>query len=532
MDKLLVNGNVITMNPQQPRAEAIAIAGERIAAVGPTAELRAGATAGTNVIDLRGRTVCPGFIDAHCHFSIAALEPVSVDCHLSSVAAIVAAVRAAAGALQPGQWLRGYGYDEMLLAERRHPTRQELDAVCPNNPLLLLHWSVHRCVANTAALELAGIGRQTPDPSGGLIQRDPHGEPTGLLYESASNALVRLAAAAYAEQLGERMTDLIEQHARLWLSRGVTAVHDAATTPAASAHFQAALDAGKLPLRIYQMVLGAEIFRAPLERLDGATATGPAAARLRIGPLKLFVDGGGNSLALSYPTNGGLRRLGILFYGQDELNDLVLRAHRQGLQVAGHTAGNEGIAAALAAYRHALRVAPKADHRFRLEHASCMTDALLREAGELGVVVAVQPTATYHLGDQWLASAIPASAIRYLPLRSLLAQGLVVAGSSDYPCFAPEPLRAMSFAATRRTARGAVVGPEEAISVAEALTLYTSGAAYASFSEHEEGSLEPGKLANMLVLSADPLRTDLDELEQIAVEQTWLAGEVAYQRPA
>ena len=536
MERLLVNARVLTMDPRRPVADAIGIIGGRIVAVGEGAELLARRERDTQVVDLGGRTVLPGFVDAHNHFGPTTLEPRGVDLtnpRAPDIPAIQARIAAAARATPPGGWIRAFGYTETLLREQRHPTRWEIDEAAPDHLVVLVHSSYHRAVANSRALALAGIVKGHSYLPGGVIDCDPTGEPIGVLAEAATNALQRLSIAALVERHADELLDLVEANGRRHLALGITAVQDAWAPPVFHAIFLRTAAAGRLPL-YYTPLRGSAngLFDTPASRLDEGDFDASLPPRVRRGGIKLFADGAGVTAATRVPGHGGHAAgvaEGILFYPQAELNELVERAHRLRLTVAIHAIGNRAIEAALAAVAHTRRAVPSGDARIRIDHFFWGTDADVARVKALETGVVTQPVGVWQYGDRSLASGRPPQFLDY-PIGQLRAAGVTVGGSSDAPCFALPPLWGIAAAVERRTAGGAPFSPEQAVSAEEAVRAYTLGAAWAGGTDDLEGSITPGKLANFAVLAADPTAVPPARIRDIAVEETWVDGVPAYRR--
>jgi predicted amidohydrolase YtcJ len=542
VDLVLLDANVITMDAATPRAEALAVSGGRIVAVGATAAIERLAGPETRVVRLPGRTIIPGFVEPHAHLSLAVLEPLAVDCGSpphGSVQEVLAAIQATAAHTVPGRWIRGWGLRPRVLAEGRAPTRRELDDVAPTNPVCILDGSVHGVYANSAALAAAGIGRETRDPAYGHIARDGAGEPDGALWETAADLVSTPSMRAQLQELGERVVDLVDEAGRRCLALGITAVSDALVVPETGAMYRRADAAGRLPLGLHQMLGGDAFFARPFDVARGNAPGGQRADddahisdRLRGGTLKLFMDPVFPGPArIRFRPDGTAERFGARYYTQDEANEIVLAAHRRGMQVAIHCMGTWSIDQALDAIEHALRAAPAEDPRFRIEHFTTPIGPQIRRARSLGVVPVVQPA--------YILAPRPAGAgnlladlggdVRLHPYRTMLDEGVVVAGSSDYPCAPLQPLVSVGVLVTRRGPAGVEVGPDEAVTPMDALRMYTLNGALAMRREHEIGSIEPGKRADLVVLSDDPTSSDPSAIPSIDVLQTWLAGTLAYE---
>jgi predicted amidohydrolase YtcJ len=537
MDLVLLDANVLTMDPSNPRAEAVAVQAGRIVEVGPNAAIERRIGPSTTVVRLPGRTVIPGFVDAHTHFIMSVLEPLAIDCGSpphESIQGVLEALARGAARSHPGRWLRGWGYRVRGLAEGRAPTRRELDDGAPNNPVCIVDGSVHCAYVNSEALRIAGIDRDTPDPPHGRILRDTDGEPTGTLWEEAADGVTSLSTKDLLRAQGDAVVDLVEDAARRYLTLGITSVGDALVVPEVAEAYRLADARGRLPMVLHQMLGGDAFFERPDEVAHGRRPDGNVSDRLRGGTLKLFMDPVFPSPArIRFLSDGTEERFGALYYTQDEANEIVLAAHRRGLQVAIHCMGTWSIDQALSAIEHALRSQPAEDPRFRIEHFSTPTGAQVRRARSLGVVPVVQPP--YMLvprpaGAGNLLAELGGD-VRLHPYRTMLDAGIPVAGSSDYPCAPLHPLAGVGVLVSRRGPSGTTTGAEEAVSPIDALRMYTLHGAIAMRREHEVGSLEVGKRADLVALSGDPTAVEPEAIATLQVQQTWVDGRLAYRQP-
>jgi len=531
-DTVLVNARVLTMDRARPDAGAIEVRDGRIHAVGESAALLGARRREARVVDMGGRVVLPGFVDAHTHWGGTVLEPRGVDLGAAAdIPAIQSLIRAAAATTPAGGWIRAFGYDEMRLRERRHPIRAELDEAAPDRPVVAIHWTYHRAVGNGPALAAAGVTLGHTCVPHGIVECDARGEPIGIVAEAASNGLQRLSIDALKERHASELLDLVAANAERHLALGITAVQDAWAPPDSIALVERAAAAGRLPL-YYTPLRGSArgLLDSPAAWLD-ADLDAARPPRIRRGGIKFFADGAGVASAMSLPSRDGscLVDEGILFYGASELGDLVARAQRRGLVVAIHAVGNRAIATALAAVGLARAAAPGGG-RVRVEHFMWPAPADIARARALDVGVVIQPDAIRKIGDRMLAARGRDHLLRF-PMARLLEAGVALASSSDAPCFSMPPLWAVAGAIERRTADGAAFGEDEALPATEALRAATLGAAWAGGTEDDEGSISPGKLANFAVLTADPRELTPPELRALAVHETWVDGEVAYRRP-
>ncbi|MGE0544560.1 MAG: amidohydrolase [Dehalococcoidia bacterium] len=511
---LFHNATIVTMDPASAQSTAMLVRDGLVERTGEPHDLIRLAPDAVPV-DLGGRFVCPGFVDAHNHFSLTALEPVSVDCRtppVRSIDGLLARVRDAVASLPPGRWLRGHGYDEATLGSR-HPTRADLDAAAPDHPVVLVHWTVHRCVANSAALRAAGIREDAPNPSGGRALRDDAGHLTGLLYERATDPLQSRSIASYAVDYAGQLPALFQSNARAMLRAGITALGDTYVHPDLAPMYERT----DLPLTIRPFCGSPDGLFAPPWNCTAPKDEG--AGRILDRGVKLFVDGGGNTTAASLASGRPPR---FLFYTQDELDAIVERAHAAHLPIAIHAAGDIAVTMALDAIERAQRACPNVPPRFRIEHAITLKHADIDRLRALHVAVVTQPEAVYAAGDR-LPKAGLADGIRIAPFRDLLDAGVTLAFSSDSPCYALSPLWQIWCAVSRHTASGRTLDDGQALTVPEALDAYTRAGAAAGF-DPAGGSLQPGRRADFVVLSADPRTVPIDRWRSLTVEETYLAG--------
>jgi predicted amidohydrolase YtcJ len=503
---LLVNATVLTMDDSLPVAQALAVKAGRIVEVGGTDEILWLREDEYELIDLAGRTVVPGFVDPHNHFSIAALEVFWPDCRTAdSVEELQRRLAGAAAETPAGEWIRGVGYDHTRLAGRRHPTRADLDAAVPDRPVLLVHYSHHQAVANSMALAAAGITRATPDPAGGEIARDKAGEPTGLLFERAIGAVETASRAGWET----RFVDVARAATLRYAALGLTTIQDAAVTPAMARRYAEARAGGALAIDVGEVRVGSTgWFDPPDDAAPGA-------------PVKLFADGG-----YRCAMRVGDRVSGFLFYERDALAARVLAAWRSSRGVVCHALGNLGVETAVGAIEDALARDPAGRGRVRIDHAMFLDAALLGRLVDLGVWVVVQPSFIWDHGGR-----APAPGVLLRPFATAHAAGLRQAFSSDYPCGENAPLLGIQAAVTRRTRVGEPSGPEEAVSAEMALKAYTLDAARAAGLDADRGALMAGKRADFLVLSDNPLECPPEVIKDIQVLQTWVQGVPIMVRP-
>ncbi len=528
----LVNANVRTMDADGTVAEALLVRNGKIIAVGTSAEIRARASSGTEITDALGRTVVPGFVDSHNHLSIAAFAPVALNCadpELVDIPSLLTAVEQRVTGLPPGQWVMGYGVFGALLVEGRNPTRFELDEVSPNNPVMLLDLSCHAAVANSSALARVGITSHTPQPWGGEIVKNHAGEPTGQLLEAAMNLVLSAAWGAHAERDWDIAVGLLEAKMKEYLALGITGIGDALVTSRFHELYRRAETGNRLPLTVQQLHGGDHFFsqqdftrRGLAERILGTESD-----RLRGGAMKIFADRGFPGPAIDEIHDGCTRHTGASFYSADEVKELAVQADALGITPVIHTIGNCAMDFTLDAYE-AVRLAGS-DRLLRMEHAFIGDRKQPARMAELGVDLVANPGLIHHTGEvfsTWRGEG--QSHLTVLPIRSMLDAGVRVSLASDHPCGPVAPAEIMSAAVTRTTAHGFVVDAEEAITTLEALRMYTIDAAAASGREKEEGSLEVGKRANILLLDRDPGTASGESLLDLTVERTFVDGRLVY----
>jgi predicted amidohydrolase YtcJ len=508
-------GRITTMDPRTPAAAVVIVSSGRIAAVGGRELLLAHPDATT--VDLTGRRLVPGFIDAHNHLSIAALHPRWRDVSgAADIDELVAAIRTQAAAEPEAAWVRCHNWDDTTHGIA--PTRHDLDAAGVERPVIVAHSTLHQCVVSSAALDALGIGPGTPDPPGGEIRRGADGRPTGLLLERAWSAAHARSLAAYADP--DRWADHIAARSRALTEDGITCVHDAACSPAAEAVYRSMAASGRLPISVLGLPHPAALLDNDLSaRLDGPP-TGEGDEWFRVGPAKLFADGG-IAIALDTTVGGHPVRYGMLF---EDLIEHALQAATRGFRIAVHAIGNRGVDATLDAYAAVIRACGDGDHRFRLEHAGVTGPGQWRRLAELGTVAVVQPGFVEHVGEQ--SGGVHFDDHHWLAFAGLAGAGVTLAGSSDDPCAPVSPLWGARLGVSRRTSRGLGFELDQTVAFEDWLTAYTRGGALAGGQEAERGSITAGLRADFVVLD-EPI----GEGATPRVAETWINGERVYPAP-
>lgn len=508
---ILSNANVLTMDPSCPIAEWVAIRNKKFLGIGENAKFGELKDARTIVLDCKKKTILPGFIDAHCHLHAFAESLINLNLDRSNVKSIhdiQAVIKNASLHLPPGSWIRGAGYNEFHLVEKRHPSRWDLDQATLLHPVKLTHRSGHAHVLNSSALRLLNISKETPDPPFGMIDRDlQSGEPTGLLY-GMGEFLAKHVPPLEQRDL-ERGIKLANQKL---LSHGITSLQDASPRNGIDRWRMLAQwkKEGLIKPRI-SMMIGMETFSEFQKNNFPATMN---EGIISLGGVKIIV----------HETTGQLSP------SQEDLTQMVLKIHQSGLQAALHAVEESTIEASCSAVEFALYRSPRSDHRHRIEHCSVCPPPLAKRLAALGIMVVTQPSFIYYNGDRYLRT-VPNGQRSYLyPLATLLKNGVQVASSSDCPIAPVNPLIGIYSASSRLAETGEMLSPGEKISPLEALWMYTIHAARSNFEEGIKGSITPGKLADLVVLNEDPTRVPVGEIKDIQVEMTILDGEVVWNK--
>lgn len=509
-DLIFCNANIITMDRLRPSAELVAIKGNRIVSVAGNGKLESLKTPGVKIIDCAGRTLLPGFIDAHCHIHAYAEAFVSINLspreQIRSIPDIQNKIRDVCNNQPPGSWIRGKGYNEFYIAEKRHPNRWDLDAAAPLHPVKLTHRSGHAHVLNSLALAQTGITEETGDPPDGFIDRDPEtGLPTGILYGMGEYLSDNIPIVE-----NEEIERGLVQADRKLLSYGITSAQDASSVNSLPQwnRFESWKTRGLFQPRLTVM-LGLNGFTESqreqfFSEMDGTN--------LQPGGVKIIVN----------------RITGALQPSQEELNEKVSAIHTAGLQVVIHAIEEPEIEAACNAIACALSRHPRKDHRHRIEHCSVCTPPLLRRLAALGITVVTQPSFIHYSGDRYLKTVSGDQLEHLYPIGSMLHNGLQVGFSSDFPISDPNPMIGIYSAVTRMTDGKDTVLPRQAIQVMDAIRMYTLGGAAAGFEEGIKGSIAPGKLADLVMLSEDPCGVHASTIKDIRVMMTVLDGRVVW----
>ena len=529
--ELILSGGVVhTVDADDSLAEAVAVAGGRILTVGSNASVRATARPSTKHVDLRGRSLLPGFIDSHAHFTGVGAAEEAIDCKapgMGSIAALVEAVRERAAATPPGAWIRGRGYDHTRLAEGRHPNRTDFDPVTPEHPVIFTRTCGHILSWNTKARELAGLDERAADPDGGRYDRDADGLLIGVSYERA-NAPLQAAALPSSEQLRR---SLVAANAA-YLAAGCTSVHDAGGMAGDAMNIATSLVAAdELQVRLYAFVTVNTLDHPHAVILNTGLRTGFGSERLQLGAFKVITDGSssGPTAATREPYTSDETDSGIAYWAQDDLDALLGRAHRAGWQCTVHAVGDRAIEQTLDALERAQSEFPRQGLRHRIEHCGITPPDLQERVIRQGIVPVMQPAFFWEFGDGYIHNYGRARADVMFPARSLLTAGVPVAGSSDAPVTDHRPLFGIEQALTRATMDGDVCGPDERVELDAAIRMHSINGAFASFTESAKGSIEAGKLADLTLLDADLRDVPADKIRDVPVAITFVEGRAVHE---
>lgn len=521
-DLVLLNGQIVTMNPSQPHVEAVAVLDNKILRAGTEAEINKLIGENTKVIHLNGKTVVPGLIDTHIHVADfgKVLLWINLD-NAESISDMQDCLSKRVEGTPEGKWVLGKDWDESRFPEQRLPTRFDLDVASPNNPVVFFHKSGKLCVANSKALALAGMLQQVTVASGSGVDRSEEtGEPTGILRDDAMKLVWRVVP-----ELGEEeLLDAAGLACRKIAAAGVTSIHWIALSPVELSIIRKLHAQHKLNPRVY-VIIPANLIDTPL---GSELRNGYAEDRLKFGGAVIFADGylASRTAALSQPYSDKLTPDADLLYTQEALNTLATKVHKANLQLIIHAVGDKAVNAALTAIEATSTAAAGKRPRTRIEQAAVLNEELLARMKKQQVLVSVQPKVVASEFSVWSATdRLGVERAKWLfPLKTLLKNGIRVVSGSDCPMEPLSPLSGIQTAVTRECF------PEERVSVDEALGMYTVDAAFASCEETLKGSIEQGKFADFTVLSGDPRTVPPDKIEGINVELTIIGGRIVYQK--
>jgi predicted amidohydrolase YtcJ len=542
-DLVLTNGKIYTLEETGPTAEALAVTGDRIIAVGTAKEIKAYTGSSTKVIDLKGQTAIPGFIDSHAHFTgVGEAERLLNLTPAKNWDEIVALVATAARSAKPGEWIRGRGWHQEKWDKTPEPSidglpfHDALSEVTPDNPVMLEHASGHSCLANAKAMELGGVTGSTPDPAGGEIVRDPRGNPIGAFRETAQGLIGR---PFYGSELkktpAERAAEerkAIELAAQECLSKGITSLHDAGASFGTIDIYKELAEQGKLGIRLYAMI--SEANSRLQQRLAQYRIIGAGQNHLTVRAIKRFLDGAlgahGAWLLEPYsdlPTSTGLNTMPL-----EELGETARLAIENDFQLCTHAIGDRANRELLDIYEQAFAAHPdKRNLRWRVEHAQHLASPDIPRFGRLGIIASMQGVHCSSDGP-WVIKKLGELRAREgaYAWRSIMDKGAVICNGTDAPVEDVDPIPSFYATVTRITKEGMAFFPEQRLSREEALRTYTLNGAYAAFQENLLGSIKTGKLADITVLSRDIMTVPEEEIPGTEVRLTIVGGRVLYQK--
>lgn len=526
-DVVVENARIVTMDGRDTVAGAMALEGERILYVGNVDQARKCAAGDVKFVDVGGRTVLPGLIDVHTHAQewAKSLAKGDIDLNYPNVKSITEAmqlVRTKATTLPSGAWIVGFGWDDAKFAEKRYITHQDLDAVTGAHPAYLVHVSGHLGVANTAALKAAGITRDSADPVGGVIEKDATGEPTGVVKDTAM-PLVARHLPPDPPDLARRAAKIATEEAAKY---GLTTIHDIWVTPDEMRGYQQARDAGELAARV-QITPGVRNLEDARRLVQTGVYTGFGDAWLKLGGVKMFADGGMGARTIAiYPPGvvGEPENIGLLLWKSEDMQAAHRVLARAGWQLITHAIGDRAIDQVLDSYAAVQKEVQPPDPRWRIAHGGVSTPKILQRLRDQKVIVDANPAFVYWIGS-WFTK-YGAERVRWsYPGKSYFDRGVMAGGASDVGVTPISPWWGIWSAVERKEMNtGNVLAPEERLTVQQALQLYTRNGAFIGREEREKGSLEPGKLADFIVVDRDILSVPTNQLKDVHVLATYVGG--------
>ena len=524
-DLIIKSARVYTMDGSRPLAEAVAVLDNRIIAAGSNNDLKHLEGPGTEFIDGSGTTVMPGFIDAHSHPG-GINDVTGADVNLRSIEEIKAAMHAQAGATTPGQWVIGNKYDDTKLSEGRPVNRHDLDEAVPDQPAIIRHRGGHTAVVNSKGLEVAGVRAGTPDPEGGSFGRE-NGELTGFVAETALTEVMEKAG-EWPEITREVRRQGVAYLSRAMAAAGLTSTTDSWGSVESLVAFQDAREAGELLTRLSFMPYGPSGLYSDLK--SAGIRSGFGDEWIRFGAVKYWADGSASerTMRMSTPFQGRPGDFGILTMDQAEIDAAVDDAVANGWRIGIHANGDITIDMVLKAYERALDGREGDNPRFRIEHCSLVNPDLLQRIKDTGAIPTPFYTYAHYHGNKWVDYGEEKMQWMFAH-RSFLDYGIPVAPASDYTPGPFEPLMAIQSMVTRTDFQGRIWGPNQRITVGEAMKICTVNGAYASMEEDIKGSITPGKLADLVILASDPHQTPANEIKKIPVLRTIVDGRTVFQ---
>lgn len=536
-DLVLTRGLVRTLRSEDDTAEAVAVWGDRIVAVGKSADIESLVGAETQVVDLAGRVVIPGLTDCHVHVAGQAAMSHHVDARdffrdVPDLTTLMKLMAERAAVTARGSWVTAHAgpLQDTRLVEGRLPTREELDRAVPDHPAFVF-FGGHVTVANSHALGLAGVTRDTEAPPRGSIDFDERGEPTGVLRETAQRLVKDLVPGV------ESLEDAIVAELDRAMTRGVTSIHEITNGPDEVSAWQRLAETDRLRCRVHMLVRVVESRFDPDVLLSLGLRTGFGDQVLRIGGIKMSVDGGftGRNSAFYDELEGDDPGHPMIRIERDELTEAIRRHHEAGIRVCVHAMGDQAIDMTIDSFEQVLAASPNSDHRHRIEHLGNwqLTEDRLRRIIDSRLIPVPNPVFLRYLGEATIEALGERRASDAWPFRSIVDAGIPLVFGTDAPAYWPiDPLRDVGTAVDRRTVNGREIEAHQSVTPYEALKAATVDAAFAGFVENDLGTIEPGKLADLAVLDDDPLAVPADRIQGIGVDMTFVGGRVVYGRNA
>lgn len=539
MRTCLINGKIITVDPTRPLAEAVIIEGNQIGYVGDTNQALENITDDDKVINLQGKTVVPGFNDSHIHLLNYGYSLTKIDCSVvSSIPEMIEVSKAFIKErdIRPNNWVLGRGWNNLTLAEKREITAEDLDQVSTEHPMSFSRICEHITVANSKAMEICGITKNTPQPEGGHFDVDQDGNPTGIFRESARYLIYQHIPNNDKDSIKQMLEHVTQQAA----SFGITSVQSDDFETFSDKNYEVILQAyqelkseGKLSCRVYEQCLLPDIDRLK-DFLAKGYRTGQGDDFFRIGPLKLLTDGslGGRTAYLRAPYSDDPSTRGIPVFSQEQLNELVSTAHCHGMQVLTHAIGDAAMDMCLDSFDQAMLKCPNEDPRFGMVHVQITTNEIIRRFNQHDVIAFIEPICVnndLHMAQDRVGERV-AESYHY---KRFIDENIRTAMSSDCPVDSINPMKSLYVATTRKDYSGYPKEgwqPEKRLTLMQALESFTSGSAYASFDENRKGTISEGKLADLVVLSEDLLAIESEAIQDVKVLLTILDGKIVYQQ--
>lgn len=527
-DIVLKNGEVITVDSNFSIKQAVAVWKDKIVEVGSNQDMEEWIGPDTFVLDLEGKSLLPGFIDAHLHMDEYALNKININVNgVRSIKNMIAELKKKAVVTPKGRWIRGWGYNDFIMEEKRMPTCWELDEISTEHPIYITRVCTHVVAANSYALQLAGIDEHTEAPNGGEIVRE-NGIPNGILKESAR--IVMLNMDEYSEQEFTKAIKMVQDE---YLQSGITSVHDMGSKN--KQHMIMLQKMAKNPdfkIRMYATVATFDNSSYAIDTMLNAGILNELGdKKFKIGPSKLFLDGtvGNYTAAMRDGYFQKEDEHGIAYLSQDAINQMMARAHLAGNQISAHAIGDAAIEMMINCIEYVKNLDHREDTRHRIEHATILKPDFIQRMRDLAIVVVVNPAFFYDFGDDYIEK-LEEQSKHMFPVKSLLENGIKVAGGSDNPVTDFSPLFGIHGLVNRETKNGSIIAPNQKVSLEEAIKIFTINGAYASFEENIKGSIEKGKLADLVVLDQSILNWDLESIKDIKVDMTIIDGKAVFQK--